>query len=121
VVTEVRPDQRIAREEVFGPVLTVSSFSSPEEAIALANGTTYGLLAAVWTRDLGTAHSVARRLEAGMVTINDPPTTFPQTPFGGFKESGLGFEQGRQAIDAYTRQKNVLVNLGTAGKPARAK
>jgi aldehyde dehydrogenase (NAD+) len=108
------------REEVFGPVLAVSTFSSLDEAVALANGTSYGLLAAVWTRDLGTAHLAARRLEAGMVTINDPPTTFPQTPFGGYKESGVGFEQGRRAIEAYTRQKNVLVNLG-AGKSARPK
>jgi aldehyde dehydrogenase (NAD+) len=118
VLTDVPPASRAVREEIFGPVLTVFGFSEPEEAVRLANDTRYGLLAALWTRDLGTAHSVARRLEAGMVTVNEPPTTFPQTPFGGFKESGLGFEQGVRVVESYTRRKNVLVNLGAPKKRA---
>ena len=82
----------------------------------LANDTPFGLLAALWTRDLSTAHSVARRLESGMVVVNDSPTTYPQTPFAGVKSSGVGFEQGVRALDTFTRRKNVLVNIGTARK-----
>jgi aldehyde dehydrogenase (NAD+) len=117
VITEVDPGARMVREEIFGPVLAVHRFENVEEALRLANGTRYGLFASIWTRDLATAHGVARQLEAGMVTINEPPMTFPQAPFGGYKESGLGFEQGRDAPLAYTRRKNVIINLG----PARPK
>ncbi len=113
VLADVPPTSRAVREEIFGPVLTVASFQDPEEAIRLANDTTYGLLAAVWTKDLGLAHATARRLEAGMVVVNEAPVSFPQTPFGGFKGSGLGYEQGARALEPYTRRKNVLVNLGT--------
>jgi len=111
VLTEVPPASRAVREEIFGPVLATFSFTDTEEAIRIANDTRYGLFAALWTRDLVTAHSTARRLEAGMVTVNEPPTSFPQTPFGGFKASGLGFEQGRRVVENYTRRKNVLVHL----------
>ncbi|MCI4347172.1 MAG: aldehyde dehydrogenase family protein [Thermoplasmata archaeon] len=113
VVTDVDPDARLVREEVFGPVLAVHRFESADEALRLANRTRYGLFASLWTRDLATAHGVARQLEAGMVTINEPPMTFPQTPFGGYKESGLGSEQGREAPLGYTRRKNVIVNVGS--------
>ena len=82
----------------------------------MANDTPYGLLSAVWTRDLVTAHTVARRLESGMVVVNESPTTYPQTPFGGFKSSGVGFEQGSRALETFTRRKNVLVNVGAARK-----
>jgi aldehyde dehydrogenase (NAD+) len=118
VVTDVDPEARMVREEIFGPVLAVHRFGSVDEALRLANRTRYGLFASVWTRDLTTAHGVARQLEAGMVTINEPPMTFPQTPFAGYKESGVGFEQGRDAPLVYTRRKNVIVNLGS-GKPKR--
>ncbi|MCI4351925.1 MAG: aldehyde dehydrogenase family protein [Thermoplasmata archaeon] len=118
VVTDVDPDARLVREEVFGPVLAVHRFESADEALRLANRTRFGLFASLWTRDLATAHGVARQLEAGMVTINEPPMTFPQTPFGGYKESGLGSEQGRDAPLAYTRRKNVIVNVGAA-KPKK--
>jgi aldehyde dehydrogenase (NAD+) len=93
-------------------VLMVHEFDSADEAIRLANGTDFGLFAAVWTKDLATAHSTAKRLEAGMVSVNEAPVTFPQTPFGGFKGSGLGFEQGSDVVRSYTRRKNVVVNLG---------
>ena len=102
---------RAAREEVFGPVLAAWSFSDLDEAIARANDTPYGLAAGVWTQDLSRAHSVARRLKAGMVSINEYPVTFPQTPFLGWKQSGLGSEQGADAVLFYTHVKNVLVNL----------
>ncbi len=113
-VVDAAPDARLVQEEVFGPVLSVHRFEAAEQAVRLANGTRYGLFASVWTRDLARAHTVARELEAGMVTVNDPPMTFPQSPFGGYKESGVGFEQGRDAPLAYTRRKNVILNLGVA-------
>ncbi|MCI4322970.1 MAG: aldehyde dehydrogenase family protein [Thermoplasmata archaeon] len=119
IVDGVNATHRIVREEVFGPVLAVQSFRSVEEGISMANETQYGLLASVWTRDLATAHAVARRLESGMVVINDPPTTFPQTPFAGFRGSGLGSEQGRRALEFYTRRKNVMVNVGRLKGPAK--
>lgn len=118
VVDGPPPASRVVRDEVFGPVLSVLTFDTPEEAVRLANDTRYGLFASVWTKDLGTAHTVARQLEAGMVTVNEAPATFPQTPFGGYKESGLGFEQGRDVVTAYTRRKNILVNLG-GSKPKK--
>jgi aldehyde dehydrogenase (NAD+) len=108
----VSPDMTIAREEVFGPVLACMEFESFEEAVQKANDTIYGLYAGVWTRDLSTAHRAARALQAGMVSINEYPVTFPQTPFGGYKQSGLGSEQGRRAWEFYTRTKNVSVLWG---------
>ena len=104
-------DGRVAREEVFGPVLAAWSFHDLDDAIARANDTPFGLSAGIWTQDLGRAHTVARRLKAGMVSINEYPVTFPQTPFLGWKQSGLGQEQGVDAVLFYTQVKNVLVNL----------
>ena len=112
VIDGVEPSMAVVREEVFGPVLTAQSFGSVEEALRLANDSAYGLLASVWTRELATAHTVAQRLDCGMVTINDPPSTYPQAPFAGTKQSGLGFEQGRRAIEFFTRRKNVLLHIG---------
>ncbi len=116
VLTDVPATSRAVREEIFGPVLSVFGFTDPEEAIRLANDTRYGLFAALWSRDLGTAHAVARRLDAGMVNVNEAPTSFVQTPFGGFKESGIGFEQGVRVVENYTRRKNVMLNLGAPRK-----
>jgi len=114
VLADVPSDSRAVREEIFGPVLAVTSFADADAAVAAANDSAFGLLATVWTRDLVTAHTVARRLEAGMVVVNEAPTTFPQTPFAGVKGSGVGFEQGARAVESYTRRKNVLVQLGGA-------
>jgi len=111
VLDGVSQDMKVAREEIFGPVLTVTSFQTEEEGVEKANDVDYGLWAGVWTRDLKRAHSVARRLEAGIVAINEEPVTFPQTPFGGFKKSGNSSEQGIDAISSYVRIKNVSVNL----------
>jgi aldehyde dehydrogenase (NAD+) len=119
VLTGGAPTIKAVREEIFGPVLVVHPFEQVDEAVRLANDTRYGLFAALWTKDLATAHTVAPRLEAGMVTVNEAPVTFPQTPFGGYKESGLGAEQGSDVLRAYTRRKNVLLNLAGAGKPKR--
>ncbi len=114
IVADVPPASRAVREEIFGPVLSAVSFADADDAVRIANDTAYGLFASVWTRDLATAHAIARRLEAGMVSVNEPPITFPQTPFAGFKQSGLGFEQGIRVVENYTRRKNVVVNLGAA-------
>lgn len=105
------PGMRVSKEEIFGPVLTVTTFESQEEAVRMANSVEYGLWAGVWTRDIRRAHRVAGSLEAGIVSINEEPVTFPQTPFGGFKRSGNSSEQGMEAISTYVRTKNVMVNL----------
>ena len=118
ILSNVPTGSRAVREEIFGPVLSVASFTDADDAVRQANDTAYGLLGAVWTRDLATAHSVARRLECGMVVVNEPPITYPQTPFAGVKASGLGFEQGRHALESYTRRKNVLVNVGVPKRKA---
>ena len=111
LLEDAPPDSRVARDEVFGPVLVAWDFASLDEAIGMANDTVYGLAAGVWTQDLGKAHGIARQLKAGMVSINEYPVTFPQTPFLGWKHSGLGQEQGIDAVLFYTHVKNVLVNL----------
>src|SRR5256712_816109 len=102
---------RVTREEVFGPVVAAWRFDDLDDAIARANDTPYGLAAGVWTQDVAKAHASAGRLQAGMVSINEFPVTFPQTPFLGWKQSGLGQEQGVDAVLFYTHVKNVLVNL----------
>ncbi len=111
ILDEVTQDMRVAQEEIFGPVLTVTTFEGIEDAVAKANDCEYGLWAGIWTRDLRRAHTAAGRLESGIVAVNEEPTTFPQTPFGGFKKSGNASEQGMDAVSSYVRVKNVSVNL----------
>lgn len=111
VLTGVSNDMTIAREEIFGPVLSIIEVESETEALEVANDSPYGLMAGVWTSDVSLAHRFARAIECGMVNINETPNTFPQTPFGGVKESGIGREQGTYALDEYTRVKNVNVNF----------
>jgi aldehyde dehydrogenase (NAD+) len=112
VFDDVSPEMRIAREEIFGPVLAVQTFRDWNEAVALANKSSFGLQASIYTKDLSTALLTAKSLQAGMVSINEGPVTFPMTPFGGVKDSGVGREQGIQAAYDYTRVKNVTVRLG---------
>ena len=110
VFTGVTNDMTIAREEVFGPVLCVLTYDTIDEAVAIANDTTYGLSAGVWGRDEQRALDVARRLEAGMVYVNDWHVINPSYPFGGYKQSGLGREGGPDALDEYTEQKYITID-----------
>ncbi|MFC9356776.1 aldehyde dehydrogenase [Rhodococcus sp. NPDC057014] len=111
VLTDVRPDMPIAQEEVFGPVLAVTRFSTEDEALEWANGTKYGLAAGVWTRDLQRAHRVAAAVTAGTVWINAYRVVGPGVPFGGFKGSGWGRENGPEAVLEFTETKAVWVEL----------
>ena len=107
----VRNDMTIAREEIFGPVLATIEFADAEEAVREANNTPYGLAAAVWTRDIGKAHRIARRLQAGTVWINTYNNYDPAAAFGGCKMSGYGRELSLHAMENYTQVKSVWVNL----------
>jgi aldehyde dehydrogenase (NAD+) len=110
VLVDVTNDMDIARHEVFGPVLTVLTYETVDEAIALANDTDYGLSAGVWGRDERRTLDVARQLEAGMVYVNDWHVIHPMYPFGGYKQSGLGREGGPDALDEYTEQKYISID-----------
>jgi acyl-CoA reductase-like NAD-dependent aldehyde dehydrogenase len=112
VFSGVTPAMTIAREEIFGPVLAVIDFDGVDEAVARANDSQYGLAAAVWTKDIKKAHTVARRLQAGTVWINAYNVYDTAAPFGGYKESGFGRELGVHALEHYTQTKTVWVDLG---------
>ena len=111
IFDSVPNDSQIASEEIFGPVLTVTSFASEDEAIQLANDTEYGLVAGVFTENLGRAHRLARDLQAGQIYINEWFAGGIETPFGGYKQSGFGREKGLEAIRSYTQTKNVCANI----------
>src|SRR4029079_381589 len=107
------PDQTdpIVPEEWFGPVLTIQHAEDLDHAVALANGTAYGLAAAVWTSDVSAAHRVARRLRAGTVWVNTFDMASLSTPFGGFKGSGHGRDRSLHALDAHTQLKTTWISL----------
>jgi acyl-CoA reductase-like NAD-dependent aldehyde dehydrogenase len=111
IFTDVSPEMKIAQEEIFGPVLAAIRFRDEEEAAAIANGTIYGLVSAVWTRDVRVAHRMARRIKAGSVWINTYNGFDSASPFGGYKQSGFGRDLGAYALDQYTNVKSVWVSL----------
>ncbi|MEQ8673581.1 MAG: aldehyde dehydrogenase family protein [Aggregatilineales bacterium] len=112
IFDNVRPTMQIAREEIFGPVLSILKFDTVEEAIHIANDTLYGLSAGIWTANVDTAFSAARRIRAGTIWINSFMDGYPELSFGGYRESGLGRELGRFAIDEFTELKTIQLHLG---------
>lgn len=111
IFTNCHSSMRIVQEESFGPVLTVEKFNSEEEAIQLANDTVYGLAGAVWTQDMNRAERVVRALRFGTVWINDYHPYFPQAPWGGYKQSGIGRELSHLGLEEYTEVKHIYTNL----------
>lgn len=111
ILDSVTPLMRVAQEEIFGPVLAVLTFEDVDELVEKANSTIYGLAAGIWTRDVGKAHALARRIQAGTVWINAYGTLSAEAPFGGYKQSGFGRELGKYGIDLYTQVKSVWVSL----------
>ena len=118
IFTDVKAGMRIAQEEVFGPVLSIIPFDDADEAIAIANGTQYGLAAGVWTQNIGNAFNMSDRLEAGTVWINTYRAVSYMSPFGGYKRSGIGRESGLNAIREYLQEKSVWIDtVGEVANP----
>lgn len=110
IFADVSNDMRIAQEEIFGPVVCVMKFSTEAEAVALANGTDFGLAASVWSSNIARAKRVAEDIEAGIVWINDHHRIDPSSPWGGFKDSGIGKENGIVCYEGYTRMQSIVLN-----------
>jgi acyl-CoA reductase-like NAD-dependent aldehyde dehydrogenase len=111
IFDNVRNDMRIAREEIFGPVVSIIPFDSEADAIRLANETPYGLSGSIWSRDIGRALRTAKGVQAGVLSVNSNNSVHTEAPFGGYKMSGIGRELGMHAIELYTELKNVYVDI----------
>ncbi|TIW13669.1 MAG: aldehyde dehydrogenase family protein, partial [Mesorhizobium sp.] len=112
IIRGVTEDMAIAREEVFGPVLSALTFDSIERALHIANNTPYGLSAGVWSASIDTCMSVARSVRSGTVWVNTFMEGYPELPFGGYKQSGLGRELGKRAVEDYTEEKTIQFHRG---------
>jgi acyl-CoA reductase-like NAD-dependent aldehyde dehydrogenase len=113
-IIEARADSHLACNEVFGPVIALIKCESEEQVVAIANGTPFALGASVWTNDFNQAHRVAAKIDAGIVWINGHHLNDPSSPWGGFKESGIGKENGLEAYESYTKVKSTVINYGVA-------
>ncbi len=111
VLVDVKPEMSVVREEIFGPVVVAQRFDDLDEVARQANDTRFGLAAGIWTNNLSAMHKLAAKLKAGTVWGNCHAMIDPALPFGGYKESGLGREQGRQGVEAYTELKSVIIAL----------
>ncbi|WP_229867599.1 aldehyde dehydrogenase family protein, partial [Streptomyces chryseus] len=110
VLTGTAPDAPVATEEVFGPVAVVLPFDDEQDAVRLANATPYGLSGSIWTRDVGRALRVSQAVRAGNLSVNSHSSVRYSTPFGGYKQSGLGRELGPDALTAFTETKNIFIS-----------
>ncbi|MFE2042011.1 aldehyde dehydrogenase family protein [Streptomyces sp. NPDC059477] len=117
VLADVRPDMAVCREEIFGPVVTVQPFGTEDEAVAVANSLEYGLAAGLWTRDASRAHRLTARLDAGVVWVNTYRLLHWSVPFGGHKQSGLGRENGVEAVQEFLQTKSVITEYGIPADP----
>jgi betaine-aldehyde dehydrogenase len=113
IVANIQPEMAIVRAEVFGPVVSVQKFGTIQEAITMANASSYGLSASVWSKNIDTCMEVARRTRAGTIWVNTYMDGTPELPFGGMKQSGLGRELGRHAVEDYTESKTVNIHTGS--------
>ena len=114
IFTGIKPDMSIVRDEIFGPVLTVQTFETRDEAVAMANDTIYGLSAMVWSRDINTALQAIRGIRAGRCWVNGTREGLAELPVGGYKQSGQGRELGHKGFEEYSEYKNIYVNLGVS-------
>ena len=117
IFDNVEPSARIATEEIFGPVLSVINFEDEEEVVRIANQTSYGLATAIWTKDISRAHRLAARVDSGFVWINTNNYWAPAIPYEGHRQSGVGADMGLEAVESYTKLKNVIVELDPTPNP----
>ncbi|KAH8830407.1 aldehyde dehydrogenase domain-containing protein [Flagelloscypha sp. PMI_526] len=113
IITDIAPGDELWDEEIFGPVIVLTKFKTPDEAVELANACKYGLGAGIWTNDVSKAHRISERVEAGLVWVNTHHRNDPSSPWGGMKQSGIGRENGEEAMRTYTQSKSTIVSTAT--------